>query len=302
MRRRKSRYLSGKGIEILKTGIKPAVLFSVLLALYLAGCTTGSEVPSEPRMIPGDLSIYFSVSPPESRDLVLKLLESGMDPEKAEKLIDQTDRVYGGFSESPLPAEIFLAAAGDYPSGSMKLGLTFSKEWAHHKEPASYWVNSRGMEIAVPDSRWILVSTGRIGEMLSLMENEPSTGDLSAIPGPVIDELERGDIVLLGSSLPPFAKIGEILREDNLDSWTFILNRESDGDYGGSLSIDFSNERTARVFGTTLKLFRMAGGSEQDPLNRKLMEGKYSREDETVFLSEMEFTQDELVELTERFL
>ncbi len=286
----------------MNTGFKPAVIFSVFLALYFSGCAAGPEVPSDPRMIPGDLPIYFSVSPSQSPDLFLKLLESGMEPDRAEKLIDQTERVYGGFSEKNLPPNLFLAAAGDYPSGTMKIGFTFSKEWSHRKEPSSHWVNSRGMEIAVPDSRWILVSTGRMVEMLSLMENELPSDEFTGIPGPVIDDLERGDIVLLGSSLPPFVKIGEILKAENIDSWTFVLNRESSSNYTGFLSIDFSNERTARVFGTTLKLFGMVGGSEPDSLTRKLMGGRYSREDEIVFLSEMEFTQEELIELTERFL
>ncbi|HEQ70956.1 MAG TPA: hypothetical protein ENN69_00565 [Spirochaetia bacterium] len=146
-------------------------------------------------VLPDDVSYYLYLNTKNTRWLLQNIVrKSPFYSADLERVVDMTDRVYAGIKirqgQSP---EVNLVLIGSYPV-FINSAFGWNKEWEPVKGETPYWRHTKsGIEAAAPESYIILISHGRMPEMIRAFRG----GTRAALKLKVVQELDQNDLTLL---------------------------------------------------------------------------------------------------------
>ncbi len=238
---------------------------AVVAAFLLAGCATRApEPPPFPEsLLLTDYTSWFAVDIAGNRDLIEFLFE-GFDGDLG-GVVSRTDRIVGGLRLLPgAPTEFSAIAAGSFPRGGVQFALrrnrTFERLTTDVKgRRAAYFRQLESpLELAVPATDLMYISTGRVLEMLQ--PRPPAELDLDPA---IYRELRRVGTEAGADALVIFEDPGRgVLRSLGVDAGPLPLTRivlsvknvdDASLELGGSFTM--RSERDAALFGRIGRLF-----------------------------------------------
>ncbi len=231
--------------------------------LLLASCATAPKRSTTEWMgvLPGDATIYISVSVPASRALIKKTLqEGGPDFKDVVALAERTNRLIATVTLAKgSPARFSAVALGEYPAFLIGLSLGGNKDWKQVNAPeGSYYQWKKvGLELSVPNNGTLMAANGT---MTSLLRKYKTPVPLP-IPPEVITDMEKSDVVLFMPQLP--GSVGQsVLQESEQDPDAMRLPiREvwidavkTPGGYVVGATMNTPTEQKARVLAVLLRI------------------------------------------------
>ncbi len=191
--------MKGRGVLFLTARIGAA--FGLLL---IASCATVPQRSPVEWMgvLPGDATMYISVSVPQSADLIRKTLkESGPAFNDVITLSDMTKRLLVSVTVTKgAPMRFAAVAMGGYPSVLIGMSLSGKKEWKQVSLPEGnfYLWNKANLQLSIPNGSILLAANG---DMPTLLSRYKSPVPLP-IPSEVASDMTKTDIVLYMPQLP----------------------------------------------------------------------------------------------------
>jgi len=248
----------GRTPAIRPKAIRPAVpamaALLVAAALLLSSCATvPARSPAQwMGVLPGDATMYVSLSVPPSAALLKKMLkDSGPDTTEVGQLVDMTRRVVLAVRLVPTQKPAFAAVAiGSYPSGIMGCRLSGNRDWKRTRSPAGgYWQSSRtGVQIAIPNRSTLLAANGGIETLLARHGSPVGL----RLPAEVSLDMERTDLVLYLPELPGGIAPSGTARVPIQEVW--LDAAKGDGTYAITGTANTGSEREAKLVTLVLKL------------------------------------------------
>jgi hypothetical protein len=243
--------------------------------LLLASCATVPERPPAEWLgvLPGDATLYASLSVPGSAGLIRKALaEAGPGSQDISTLLDMTKRLVCSATITPgAPAVFSVAALGSYPSAIIGLRLAGNKEWKRGSSAAgAWWEWSRtGIQMGIPAGGILLASNGDIEPLLARWKSPPAL----AVPPDVAEDMRSADLVVYMPELPggfgqKAAKNG--LRVPVNEVWLKAVR--GDAAYTITGTANTASEREAKVLALALRIGLVAWlKSEKVPNTSELL-------------------------------
>ncbi|HVO38576.1 MAG TPA: hypothetical protein VMV03_06050 [Spirochaetia bacterium] len=263
------RSITGPGIPVAaaRAGRLLRTALAAAAAAVLLSCAT---VPTRSAtewmgVLPGDASIYISVSVKSSAALIKKTLEAGgPDYRDVMQFADWTKRLLASVTLSRgAPAKFSAVALGDYPSFLIGMSLSGRKEWKEVKVPdGSYFAwNKADLELSVPNNATLVAANGG---MPSLLQRYKAPVSLP-IPPEVASDMGSADVVLYMPRLPdrmgqddvdqPAAEGGQ-MRLPIRDVW--INAMKTSGGYSVAATVGTPSEQKAKVVALLLRVMIVA--------------------------------------------
>jgi hypothetical protein len=216
-------------------------------------------------VLPGDASLYISVSVRSSSTLIRKTLEAGgPDYRDVIQFADWTKRLLASVTLSRgAPTRFSAVALGDYPSFLIGVSLSGRKEWKQVKVPdGSYYAwNKADLQLSVPNNSTLMASNG---SMPSLLERYRAPVPLP-IPPEVASDMGIADVVLYMPRLPggmgqddmdqPVAEDGQ-MRLPISDVWIDAM--KTSGGYKVAATVGTPSEQKAKVVSLLLRIMIVA--------------------------------------------
>lgn len=273
MRGRDVRRIAGPGIPV--AAERPAraaralrtALTGAAAAVLLFSCAT---VPTRSTtewagVLPGDASIYISVSVTSSSKLIKKTLEKGgPDYRDVMQFADWTKRLLASVTLSRgAPTRFSAVALGDYPSFLIGVSLSGRKEWKQVKVPdgSFYTWNKAELQLSVPNNSTLMAANG---SMPSLLQRYRTPVPLP-IPPEVVSDMGKADVVLYMPRLPggmgqddvdqPVAEDGQ-MRLPVRDVWIDAM--KTSGGYKVAATVGTPSEQKAKVVSLLLRIMIVA--------------------------------------------
>lgn len=216
-------------------------------------------------VLPGDATLYVSLSVPPSAVLLKQMLkDAGPDTAEVAQLVDKTRRVVLAVRLVPGQKTGFAAAAiGSYPTGLIGCRLSGNRDWKRVKGTGSgYWQSGRtGVQIAVPGRSVLLAANGEIETLLARYGSPvglPPARQWRAFPLPADASLdmERADLVLYLPELPGSMTQGSAARVPIQEVW--LDAAKGDGTYSITGTANTGSEKEAKLVALVLKLALVA--------------------------------------------
>jgi hypothetical protein len=190
--------------------------FPALVLLMVIGLGACASFRPPPSMEPGagGPEERVGILPPESTlfasfkvDSFHFLLAPLFPNERSQKLLDHTDRVYGGITLTEAGDAAFsLVGIGDYSSAHLRIPLCLSRDW--RRVDRSYWVQEeKSLQIALPEKNLLLASNGSIRELLARYDQR----FVYPLPPGVGGRMEAAELLLFFPVLPAVARDLEVL-------------------------------------------------------------------------------------------
>ncbi len=181
-----------------------AQLCAVVAVLVLASCASAPQrSPSEwMGVLPGDATMYVSVSVPRSADLIRRTLKQGGPAyNDVVQLADRTSRaVFSVTMAKGAPTRFTAVALGNYPAVLIRMSLSGKKEWKQMSASAGgyYLWNKANLQLSVPGGG-VLLATNQ--DMPALLAKYKDPIPLP-IPPEVASDMTKTDLVLYIPQLP----------------------------------------------------------------------------------------------------
>ncbi len=268
-------------------------------ALLLASCATAPVRSPSGWMgvLPGDETMYVSVSVPPSAALIKKMLkDAGPDTADVVQLVDMTERVVLGVRLVPHQQPSFTAVAiGGYPGSIIGCRLSGNREWKRITTPAGrYWRSSKtGIQLAIPGRTALLAANGELEALLPRYGNPVAL----RIPPEVSLDMENADLVLYLPELPGGLAQGSSARVPIQEVWLNAARGE--GGYGVTGTANTGSEREAKLVALVLRLALVAWMRSENLPNtaERLKPVTISADGTQVKMSGLFFTEEEIVPL-----
>lgn len=289
----------------------PAAFIACAAAIVLGACASAPpSVQLRPEsLLLTDYASWFAADIDGNRELIEYVLDE-LDSDLG-AVVARTDRIAGGVRLLPGDAfELSAVAAGRYPRGGVQLALTLDRGFERARaqvdgrRPVYFRERNGFIQLAVPASDYLYLSTGRVLEMLE--RRPPAELDLE----PELFARLRA----VGSEDGPaliflFDDPGsELLRSIGVEAPALPVNRielsvtsraEGDLQLGGQLGL--RSEREAQLFGRVGRFFvivfvRALGLDSAEVQERAVIEVVGER----VVFSEIPMSREELVVLLRR--
>jgi hypothetical protein len=268
-------------------------------AILLASCATAPVRSPSGWMgvLPGDGTMYVSVSVPPSADLVKKILkDAGPDTADVVQLVDMTDRVVLGVRLVPhQQPRVTAVAIGSYPASIIGCRLSGNREWKRiTTRVGRYWQSSKtGIQLAIPGRTALLAANG---ELETLLPRYASPVALR-IPPEVSLDMENADLVLYLPELPGGIAQGSSARVPIQEVW--LSAAKGEGGYGVAGTANTGSEKEAKLVALVLRLALVAWmRSEKLPNTaERLKPVTISADGTQVKMSGLFFTEEEIVPL-----
>ncbi|MCX7040020.1 MAG: hypothetical protein NT005_12915 [Spirochaetes bacterium] len=279
-------------------GMKRLAVFAAA-ALLLASCATAPVRSPAGWMgvLPGDDTMYVSVSVPPSAALIKKMLKNaGPGTADIVRLVDVTERVVLGVRLVPHQQPRFTAVAiGSYPASIIRCRLTGNREWKRITTPAGrYWQWSKtGIQIAITGRTILLAANGEVETLLPRYESPVAL----RIPPEVSLDMENADLVLYLPELPGGITQGSSARVPIQEVW--LDAAKSEGGYGVMGTANTGSERDAKLVALVLRLALVAWLRSENLPNtaERLKTVTISADGTQVKMSGLAFTEEEIVTL-----
>lgn len=181
-----------------------AQLCAVVALLVLASCASAPQrSPSEwMGVLPGDATMYVSVSVPQSADLIRRTLKQGGPAyNDVVQLADRTSRaVFSVTMTKGAPTRFAAVALGNYPAVLIRMSLSGKKEWKQMSasEGGYYLWNKANLQLSIPGGG-VLLATNQ--DMPALLAKYKDPIPLP-IPPEVASDMTKTDLVLYIPRLP----------------------------------------------------------------------------------------------------
>ncbi len=248
-------------------------------------------------VLPGDDTMYVSVSVPPSAAIIKKLLkDAGPDTADVVQLVDRTDRVVLGVRLVPHEQPRFTAVAiGKYPASLIGCRLSGNREWKRITTPAGmYWQSSKtGIQLAVPGRTALLAANGELETLL------PRYGSPVAlrIPPEVSLDMEHADLVLYLPELPGGIAQGGTAHVPIQEVWLDAAKGEAG--YGVTGTANTGSEKEAKLVALVLRLALVAWmrGEGLPNTAERLKPVTISADGTQVKMSGLAFTEEEIATL-----
>ncbi len=226
----------------------------VLVAAGVAGCASIPlvEFGQAEASLPTDASAYVSFRPGPLRASFELLVEAfGVSADEIGDVLDRSDRVVAAIGDGDADDAFFAVAEGRFPAGWVRFGLALSRSWSRQTvETAAgsrrYYQERAGVsQIAVPSTQVLMISNGRVPDMLQRLAAFES--------GPDVFSLDpSAELVLLLPRITPQLRQrlpGEIRTLPFESAQLAIHERTDDQDaYTVSGGVSFNTEQAAVVF------------------------------------------------------
>jgi len=191
-------------------------VFPALALLMVIGLGACASFRPPPVMEPGagGPEERVGILPPESTlfasfnvDSFYNLLAPLFPNERSRKLLDHTDRVYGGITlTGGGDAAFSLVGVGDYSSVRLRIPLCLSREWRRVEK--SYWVQKeKSLQIALPEKKLFLAANGSMRELLARYDQR----FVYPLPAGVGGRMAAAELLLFFPALPAAAQGLEVL-------------------------------------------------------------------------------------------
>ncbi|NOY10103.1 MAG: hypothetical protein GXP33_14820 [Spirochaetes bacterium] len=250
MRRGKMFYLHRKNSLIYSA----LSLFIILLSI--SSCATAPPMRASEdwfALLPSHSGIYIYLDKNRTAAMVENVLKS-MDlfDNDIKFILSKTTKIYGAvdFSGDSEPV-LSILTLGSYPSSLIGLRLSMNREWKRRKSIRPYFVSgSNKMEISLPGNNVILISQGKIEEMLKNYQSPP----VFKMPMEVKNDLHSSDFLVF---FPLFSE-GTALN-NNLSSMKTTVNElwltgRRDGEMFKLNGVfGLSSEKQAKLFAVVFK-------------------------------------------------
>ena len=229
-------------------------LFIVLLSV--SSCATAPPVRASEdwfALLPSHSGIYIYLDKDKTAALVENVLKS-MDlfDNDIKFILSKTIKIYGAvdFPDNSGPV-LSILTLGSYPSSLIGLRLSMNKEWKRRKSSRSYFVSdSNKLEVSLPGNNVILISQGKMEEMLKNYRSPP----VFKMPMEVKNDLQSSDFLVffpllsdgtaLNNNLSRIkTTVNELWLTGNREGEMFKLN----GVFG------LSTEKQAKLFAVVFK-------------------------------------------------
>jgi hypothetical protein len=268
-------------------------------AILLASCATAPVRSPSGWMgvLPGDDTMYVSLSVPPSAALVKKMLkDAGPDTADVVQLVDMTDRIVLGVRLVPHQQPRFTAVAiGSYPASIIGCRLSGNREWQRiTTRVGRYWQSSKtGIQLAIPGRTALLAANG---ELETLLPRYASPVALR-IPPEVSLDMENADLVLYLPELPGGIAQGSSARVPIQEVW--LNAAKGEGGYGVTGTANTGSEREAKLVALVLRLALVAWMRSENLPNtaERLKPVTISADGTQVRMSGLFFTEEEIVPL-----
>lgn len=232
--------------------VRAALALCTVTVVIGCAATAGMTPGQAEAALPADATAYVSFRPGRLRRSFERLVASfGVDADEISDVLDRSERIVAAIGVDGEPNAFFALAEGSYPAGWVRLGLSLSRTW--RREDASsagsysrYYQERNGRsQIAVPSSRVLLFSNGRVGQMLQGLASfsaGPDTLTLDpnaelALRLPRVTSELRGRLPRELRSLP-FESVELLIHEREHDLAAYTISGE----------IGFTTEQAAQVF------------------------------------------------------
>lgn len=182
----------------------PARIGAAAALLLTASCATAPQRSPVEWMgvLPGDATMYISVSVPQSAELIRKTLkEGGPAFNDVITLSDMTKRLLVSVTMAKgAPMRFAAVALGGYPSLLIGMSLSGKKEWKQVSLPEGsfYLWNKANLQLSVPNRSILLAANGDMPTLLSRYKIPVPL----PIPPEVASDMAKTDIVLYMPQLP----------------------------------------------------------------------------------------------------
>ena len=267
---------SRRGLDVVRGLVAAAAV------LLLFSCATAPKRSTTEWMgvLPGDATIYMSVSVPPSAALIRKTLkDSGPDFKDVITLADRTKRLLMAVTLARgAPAQFSVVALGEYPSFLIGLSLSGKKEWKQVSLPqGSYYLwNKASLQLSVPNGGLLMAANGGMPSLLSRYKTPVPL----PIPAEVSSDMERTDVVVYMPQLP--GGLGQDPEEQPVSEdssgtprlpirevWIDAMKTQGGYQLGGTLNTP--SEQKARVLALLVRVAIVAwlkGTDSADPAER----------------------------------
>jgi hypothetical protein len=177
-------------------------VLALLMGIGLGGCV-GFRPVGEPGAVGPEE--WVGILPPEST--VFASLDVGsfhallaplFPTERSRRLLDRTERVYGGISVTEQGnADFSLVGIGEYSSARLRIPLCLSREW--RRIEGAYWAQKgKSLEIALPDNGLFLAANGGMPRLLARYAARPGY----PLPYEVGGRMSAAELLLFFPALP----------------------------------------------------------------------------------------------------
>jgi hypothetical protein len=263
-------------------GLRTLRILIPALALLASSCRTIPQGPYRDivNWLPEESDIILRMVVQDNMDLVDFLVaQVGLDPEEFETVRDRTALLALGLElsgdDAPVPLgelPLHLASIGIWPKNFLGAGL--GKEWKRSGLSRYRWNGPDNLELAALSNDEIILSRGKIDEMLIRLENDTRNQrirralDLRNDAALAIWITDPGIILDSLPMLPATDPEGSPL----IDIIGLALRRRDDGDFSLFFNIYPSDERLSGSLALALRLgFSSRFGLSPDPEERKLL-------------------------------
>ncbi|MFP4510173.1 MAG: hypothetical protein ACLFNQ_08580 [Spirochaetaceae bacterium] len=238
--------------------VRATVLLCIVLSVLGCAATAGVAPGQVEAALPSDATASVTFRPERLGPSFERLIASfGVYTDEISDVLQRSERIIAAIGVDGEPNAFFAVAEGSYPAGWVRMGLSLSRSWRRENAPsagryARYYQERNGpSQIAVPSSRVLVFSNGRVAQMLQ------GLGAFSSGP----DVLTLDPTAELGVRLPRItpelrSRLPREVRSLPFETVELLIHgREDDPDaYTISGDVGFTTEQAAQVFNVVGRL------------------------------------------------
>ncbi|MBT3274339.1 MAG: hypothetical protein HN368_14370 [Spirochaetales bacterium] len=256
--------------SILKKRSKPLESIGILVIVlipFLTGCATVSKyaeygtVSGPAALFDGDIFIFADIQACYNL-AALALSKDGASSKQIEKIAAGTQYLYAAVSgNSTEEVTLSGAVAGAFPSGLLRLGLSFDRDWRARRprvnpQTARWWkYNASGFQIAAIGSEMLFFSTSDLSPLLErAAAGDAAENYATQIVGKWAEE--RDFIVFLRDPLSVLpTEIPSVMMKG---STALVLGSVEEEAVRLDLLLEFDSDSQARIGGLLLRTLILA--------------------------------------------